>query len=218
MRKLIFYFIVILFSSKLFGQIEPTRPLKYIANTSTFVEELPYFENSSEFKILKNFINSNLIYPESAKENCIQGNVVVAFFVEPNGIIDSINIEHSLNEECDIEAIRLIKLTSDKWIPGKQNGNNIRVRMMVPILFENKIGCKSVDDYNRTANVKYKNRMFSEALNDFKEVLNFRLNDAEVLFKIAVCYIELNKKNEACKILELIDGEDVKVLKRKECN
>ncbi|GAB4344772.1 MAG: hypothetical protein OHK0038_25010 [Flammeovirgaceae bacterium] len=57
----------------------------------------------------KNFVKNNLKYPAKALENKIQGVVKVQFEVDKKGKVSNIKIIQSLSEECNAEAIRLIK-------------------------------------------------------------------------------------------------------------
>ena len=41
----------------------------------------------------------------------------------------------SLDPTCDKEAIRVVK-SMPKWIPGKQNGNNVPVYFTLPVVFK----------------------------------------------------------------------------------
>lgn len=79
------------------------------------------------------FIKKNLVYPENAKKNNLIGIVDVQFIVEPDSSTSNIVITKTFDEECGKEAARVVKLM--KWIPGKQKGENVRVRISMPIKF-----------------------------------------------------------------------------------
>jgi len=96
-------------------------------------EERPKFIEGEE--ALKAFINKNIIYPSYAKENNIEGRVIVRFVVEKDGSISNTDILRKLGFGCDEEVIRLIK-SMPKWVPGKQNGKPIRVYFTLPIVFK----------------------------------------------------------------------------------
>ena len=76
----------------------------------------------------------NLRYPPRAARMGIEGRVFVEFIVEKNGSLTDINVVKAIGGGCDEEAIRVIS-TAPRWNPGKQRGNPVRVRMILPIMF-----------------------------------------------------------------------------------
>ena len=97
------------------------------------VEQMPTFPGG-ETELMK-FIRDNLRYPVIAKENGIQGRVILRFVISKTGTIKNVTVLRSLDPTCDKEAIRLIK-SMPKWIPGKQNGYNVPVYFTLPIVFK----------------------------------------------------------------------------------
>lgn len=98
----------------------------------TVVEEEPEFPGGTE--ALMDFIKKNLRYPEFLAESCIQGRVTLSFVVEKDGSITDIQEMRSPSEVLTEEAIRVVKLMP-KWKPGKQRGQDVRVKYMLPITF-----------------------------------------------------------------------------------
>ena len=74
-------------------------------------------------------------YPETARNQEIQGRVYVAFVVEKNGSIGKVEILRGIGGGCDEEAMRVIKMLP-KWKPGMQMGKAVRVRYKLPINFQ----------------------------------------------------------------------------------
>jgi len=66
-------------------------------------------EECANEKMMK-FLYKNLKYPNEARDNGITGSVIASFVVEPSGEISNEKIEKGLTEECDEEALRVIKL------------------------------------------------------------------------------------------------------------
>ena len=97
------------------------------------VEQMPTFPGG-ETELMK-FIRDNLKYPVIAQENGIQGRVILRFVVSKTGAIDNVTVLRSLDPTCDKEAIRVVK-SMPKWIPGKQNGNNVPVYFTLPVVFK----------------------------------------------------------------------------------
>jgi periplasmic protein TonB len=97
------------------------------------VEEMPVFPGGDQ-GLLK-YIMENTKYPEIAKENNIQGKVIVKFCVTSKGGVDLVSIFKGVDPELDAEAIRVVK-TLPPFKPGKQGGKPVRVWFSVPINFQ----------------------------------------------------------------------------------
>lgn len=65
---------------------------------------------------LSSFISRSLIYPEYSKQNCLQGTVNISFQLTRNGIIFNSKVEKGFGIDLDDEALRIVRLTSGKWI------------------------------------------------------------------------------------------------------
>ena len=96
------------------------------------VEQMPSFPGGME--ALMKFISENVKYPKEAEEKGLQGRVVVRYIIEKDGSISEVEIAKSVNEYLDAEAIRVVN-AMPKWIPGKQKGENVRVKFTIPITF-----------------------------------------------------------------------------------
>lgn len=81
-------------------------------------------------------IFQNQVYPKDAKNRDIEGRVYVQFVVLENGQVEQLKVIKGIGYGCDEEAMRLVALSSGNWIPGKQYGNTVKVRMVLPIIFK----------------------------------------------------------------------------------
>lgn len=97
-----------------------------------FAEEMPEFIGGEE--ALYKFLSNELKYPNLAKENLIQGTVLVEFVIERDGSPSNVKVLVSLFPDCDQEAMRVIK-SMPKWKPGKQMGRPVRCFYNIPIRF-----------------------------------------------------------------------------------
>jgi TonB family protein len=95
-------------------------------------DEIPVF-TGGETAMYK-FINSNLVYPKSAKEKNISGKVIIRFSVNTDGTIGDVLASKGISPELDAEAIRVIKLLPT-WKPGKLAGIPVKVWYAVPVTF-----------------------------------------------------------------------------------
>lgn len=96
------------------------------------VEEMPMFPGG-DAELLK-YIAENTQYPEIAKENNIQGRVIVRFCVTSKGGVSQVSVLKGVDPELDKEAIRVVN-TLPPFKPGKQGGKPVPVWYMVPITF-----------------------------------------------------------------------------------
>ena len=78
-------------------------------------------------------LGKNLKYPEVAQAKGIGGRVYVQFIVGSDGSVSEAKVVKGIGAGCDEEALRVIKGT--KWNPGKQKGQEVAVRMTIPIMF-----------------------------------------------------------------------------------
>lgn len=96
------------------------------------VEEQPEFPGGT--MAYQDYLKNNLVYPDSCRDNSIQGRVIVAFIVEKDSSISNPEIVKSVNRLFDAEALRLIS-NMPKWKPGKHKGEVCRVKYMLPVNF-----------------------------------------------------------------------------------
>lgn len=97
-------------------------------------EEMPEFEGGMDG--LMKFLIQNTKYPEAAQKAGIEGYVVVSFTITKTGGVEDIELVRSVDPALDAEAIRVVKATSGKWIPGKANGEDVNVKYTLPVSFK----------------------------------------------------------------------------------
>lgn len=83
---------------------------------------------------MMDFLKENVNYPQIAKEQGIQGRVILNFVVETDGSLDEITIVRGVDPLLDQEAINVINKMPN-WKPGTQRGQAVRVRFTLPIVF-----------------------------------------------------------------------------------
>jgi len=99
----------------------------------TIVEDKPTFEGGTgEFY---KYVGSNMQYPTEARKMGIQGKVYVQMIINEDGSVSDVQAVRGIGAGCDAEALRVIK-NSPKWNPGKVDGKPVKVKMMIPILFQ----------------------------------------------------------------------------------
>ena len=81
------------------------------------------------------FVSDEVKYPNAARRMGTEGRVFVQFVVDKDGSITDIEVIKGIGVGCDEEAARVMAL-APKWNPGKQRGREVKVRMVIPILFK----------------------------------------------------------------------------------
>lgn len=72
-------------------------------------------------------------YPQEAVDQGIEGRMMLSFVVETDGYPSNIEVLQSLHPLCDSSAVQALRRT--RFIPGKQRGEAVRVRMRLPVRF-----------------------------------------------------------------------------------
>ena len=83
---------------------------------------------------LNQFIKNKLEYPLNARQNSVEGKVMLKLWIEIDGKISRIGIMQGLGYGCDEEAVRIAR-AMDGWIPGEKDGAKRAMWTYVPIIF-----------------------------------------------------------------------------------
>ena len=114
--------------------VESSDPKKvFKGKVYDLVDEMPSFPGGLEE--LYKWIDNNVQYPAVARENGIEGRVILKFIVEKDGSLSDSTVIHSVHPMVDREALRLVG-QMPKWNPGKRAGIPVRVRCCLPIKFK----------------------------------------------------------------------------------
>ena len=97
-----------------------------------FVDKIPEYPGGKTE--MYKFISSNLVYPEDARIEGIQGAVIVEFIIERSGEISRIQVVSSLYPACDKEVLRVIQMMPN-WIPGEKDGKLVPTLYQIPVQF-----------------------------------------------------------------------------------
>ncbi len=103
------------------------------------VEDMPAIEREAQYiggqDSLRNFLRKNLVYPEVAIDNNIQGKVIVQFDVDDTGTIQNPRVIRSVDPSLDQEALRVVGKMG-KWQPAESiYGNKVSTGVSIPITF-----------------------------------------------------------------------------------
>ena len=97
------------------------------------VEDMPKFPGG--LPALKTYIYSNLEYPEEARKQKIEGEVVVRFLVNEKGEVVNSEVLRSTYKGFDEPALKMIRNMPD-CKPGAQRGKPVKVWHVISIKFE----------------------------------------------------------------------------------
>ena len=97
------------------------------------VEQKPTFrgENANQFAA---WVNSQVVYPEIAKENGIEGRVVLQFTIGTDGRLQDLKVLSSPDETLSKESLRVVS-GSPKWEPGRQRDHAVKVSYTFPVIY-----------------------------------------------------------------------------------
>ena len=151
--KHILIVILLFVSVSAFGQdtikIKKIDSTLYVVDNSIIYETVA-IEEPTDFpggaiEFMK-FIKENIVYPDSAKQNNIEGKAYIKFVVEKDGsasnfevlVIKNTNGNEKFKQYRKLltdEAIRVLK-KMPKWESAKQGGKPVRMYYTVPINFK----------------------------------------------------------------------------------
>lgn len=96
------------------------------------VEQMPEYPGG--IKALFEYLSQNVLYPDDAEKQKVEGRVIATFVVETDGSISNIEVVKPAFPSLDAEAVRVLS-GMPKWTPGMQSGKAVRVKYTVPISF-----------------------------------------------------------------------------------
>jgi TonB family protein len=119
---------------------QPTDEVNIIAEQMPYFMGCPDLENGTaekrkcSNKNLIDFINSNVQYPQFARDQGIEGTVFVKFVVNHYGIVESSEVLRDIGGDCGKEGLRLVELMPE-WEPALNEGKPVSVSLSLPVTF-----------------------------------------------------------------------------------
>lgn len=113
------------------GHMEEVK--KCLPEDTAGCQVLPVFLGGATH--LKWLIETWMVYPPIAKENGIQGTVVISYVVDKTGNTTDLVLEKGVSKEINAEALRLVNLFGKIWIPAQVDGIPVKVRFTLPLKF-----------------------------------------------------------------------------------
>lgn len=97
-------------------------------------EEKPHF-NGGELDEFHDWVETKLSYSQEILSNLEKDRIIVCFEVNSEGTVHKIEVLSGINSIIDDEVVKVIS-SSPKWIPGRQHGYPVNVKIILPIVFD----------------------------------------------------------------------------------
>ena len=120
------------------GQVKRTENF----HNDEFIDGSCFDENGTEIAFFPYYVKPefpggiNEFYKYVAKNfkspNSAKGKINIAFVVETDGSLKDFKITEGINYDMNVEALRVL-FNSPRWIPGKVDGKEDRVKYSIPI-------------------------------------------------------------------------------------
>ena len=98
------------------------------------VEVKPTFQGG-DANAFSRWVNQHLSYPDIAKDNGVQGRVLLQFTVGTDGSVSAVKVLRGIDSSLDQEAVRVVS-ASPKWTPGRQRDRAVKVTYTFPVFFQ----------------------------------------------------------------------------------
>lgn len=102
------------------------------SDAQNVVQPQPY----GRLRQMKEFIKEELVYPDKALNDKVNGTVVVSSTVNPDGSAENFRVTSPVSSELDSEALRICKLIL--WYPATDIGRPVTCRHSLEIRFDAK--------------------------------------------------------------------------------
>ena len=98
------------------------------------VEHKPTF-NKGDANTFSRWVAEHMVYPEIAKENGVQGRVILQFTILRDGTLGNVKVLRGIDPALEKEAVRVVS-SSPKWEPGRQRDRAVNVTYTFPVIFQ----------------------------------------------------------------------------------
>ncbi|MGI4870176.1 MAG: energy transducer TonB [Janthinobacterium lividum] len=101
--------------------------------TWTYVEEMPVFRGSSDYRLMAAYVQQHLFWPEGGRI-CVSGKVFVSFAVGIDGLPRDVKVVKGLYPSLDAAVIRAVHMLG-RMQPGRKKGRPVAVTLILPVSF-----------------------------------------------------------------------------------
>jgi periplasmic protein TonB len=135
MRKLVIITVLgvstTLFSFAANGNGTPITP--YVETPFMIQEEVASFPGGE--LALQEYVNSHVAYPMIAKQQGIEGKVIISLEIDENGKIQDIEVIQGIGGGCEEEVVRVLS-EMPSWTPTVQAGHKIKAKKIFSFNFQ----------------------------------------------------------------------------------
>jgi protein TonB len=107
-----------------------TDTAKAHAPVFMYVEQMP-----TQSYDLNKYVSEHIKYPNEARENNVEGRVIVKFVVNEDGTLSDVTVVRGIGAGCDEEAVRMVR-SMPSWNAAKQGGNKVKCYYTLPVIFK----------------------------------------------------------------------------------
>jgi TonB family protein len=129
MKKLVLSFSILIIGH--YGYTQDTKSIKALSIEKQ--PSTPAFYPGGDEKLYA-FIQKNLVYPDSAKNNNIEGVVYVKFIIDTLGKVNQPIIMRSANPLLDNEALRVVAMFPN-FNPATKDSKKVNTELVLPFNF-----------------------------------------------------------------------------------
>jgi TonB family protein len=127
--KYILCFMLLAFSTAAYSQIDIKKEQ---------VEEIKV-ERQAQFPggniKINDFLSKNITYPEDAREQGVEGRVLVTFVIAEDGKISDAKVAKKVHPSLDAAALAAVK-KMPVWEPALVEGKPIKSMYTIPVIFQ----------------------------------------------------------------------------------
>ena len=109
-----------------------TAAMTFLGAMASQAADVPEFPGGDA--ALNKYLTENIKYPQTAKDNGVEGVVAVQFIVHTDGTLGTLKIVRMIDPDLEQEAIRVVK-NMPAWIPAEKNGQPIEAPAQVNVPF-----------------------------------------------------------------------------------
>jgi len=116
------------------GSKDVKPPAKGDETVFIIVEDMPKFQGQN-FNACKAYVQEHVEYPAKAKDEGIQGKVLVEFVVDAKGKVADARVVKGVDPLLDKAALVAV-YSMPAWEPGTQRGKTVAVQFTIPVEFK----------------------------------------------------------------------------------
>ena len=83
---------------------------------------------------LRSYIKRNVHFPDAARENNIEGRVMVRFLLDEYGRISQVQVVRGIDSHCDTAAKKMVE-AMPSWQPAVYRNRTVRSVEVLPVVF-----------------------------------------------------------------------------------